>query len=247
MGTASGLASSEGHLDGSHSLLKDTPCSSLLLPWPKPWPSDGASKAPKLSVTLLGLCVTPPPPAMAHPKLVQDRRAGPQHGWQGRGPFTPRCLSQALSCPAAPAIPLEGTMLPSQGPSVELPGFVGGTSSGGRGGALCAVCNTVIPLRPRQNRHLRESPQHHPARPTRSPKGSLDHTRVAELMSRHARLPGKRAESGQRAGRAGELRDPPVRARGLSRWWPGPNTVSLSPQSSSLKAWAAPLGCRAQG
>lgn len=29
---ASGLASGEGHLDGSHSLLKDTPRSSLLLP-----------------------------------------------------------------------------------------------------------------------------------------------------------------------------------------------------------------------
>lgn len=39
--------------------------------------------------------------------------------------------------------------------------------------------NAVIPLHPRQNCHLCESPQHLLCRPTRSPKGSLDHTKVA--------------------------------------------------------------------
>lgn len=39
--------------------------------------------------------------------------------------------------------------------------------------------NAVIPLHPRQNCHLRESPQHLLSRPTCSPKGSLDHTKVA--------------------------------------------------------------------
>lgn len=112
--------------------------------------------------------------------------------------------------PSSPSHPPEGTILPSQGPSIR-----GATrlcwgdqqGCGGRGGALGAVCNAVIPLRPRQNRRLHESPQHRPACPTHSSKGSLDHTRAAAANEQACSPPGEagreRAESGQGWGAQG--------------------------------------------
>ena len=246
-----------GHLDGkfsSYSLLKDVPHSGLLLPWPKPWASpDGASTAPKPAVTLLGLCVTPPPPAMAVPKLVQDRRG--QKSWSPVWLEQERSLHPTLSVPSpVPPGSLNhhpaGTMLPSQpGPSIlGATGLCRGDQQGrrGSGGALGAMCNAVIPLRPRQNCHLCETAQHRLSCPTRSPKGSLDHTRAAADNEQACSPPGEAGRE-QRAGRARELGDPPMGAWGLSRRWPGPDTVSLSPQSPLLKARAALLGCRGQG
>lgn len=57
-------------------------------------------------------------------------RASPKSGWRGRGPFTPRCLSQALSHQIAPAVTLMGPRcLPNQDqPLLVLLGFTGESS-----------------------------------------------------------------------------------------------------------------------
>lgn len=208
----------EGHLGGkfsSHSLLKDTPCFRLLLPWPKPWASpDGASTAPKPTVALLGLCVTPPSPARAVPKLVQDRRGQKSRSlvWlAGERSLHPTVSVPSPVLPGSPNHHPEGTMLPSQrGPSIlSATGLYqqDQRGRGGRGGALGAICNAVIPLRPWQNCRLHESPQQHLARPMRSPKGSLDHTRAAADNEQARSPPGEagreQAESRQGWGARG--------------------------------------------
>lgn len=102
-------------------------------------------------------------------------------------------------------------LLPSQlAPSI--PGATGlcrghQRGHGGRGAAPGVMCNAVIPLHPWQNRRLCGSPQHRLARPTRSPKGSLDRTGAAADNEQACSPPGaagrERAESRQGWGARG--------------------------------------------